>query len=123
MLLTPTVETNQSCGHWAALLLVVALALAGFAVPVSAFHASAARACAPPRGPGDNFVHSSGLRVKGVSCATGRRVVLSCARFTYGRSGSCAAAHRKWYCTSTRPPGSESRQRCVSGSKVIRILW
>jgi len=80
--------------------------------------------CAPPRGPGDNLVHSSGLRVANLSCSVGRAVALACIRFTEGHAGVCAAAGYRWRCTSTKAnAGPESVQRCVSGSRSMRILW
>jgi hypothetical protein len=84
---------------------------------------AAARACAPPRGPGDNLVHSKNLHVKNITCKVGRTVALACTRFTYGHAGTCAAAGRRWHCTSTKPAGSESFQQCKVGRREMSILW
>jgi hypothetical protein len=104
------------------------LALLAFTVLVAAAGCGSGRTaqtrlCAPPRGPGDNAVHSTNLRVTNITCAAGRAVALACRRFTYGRSGSCAAAGSQWRCTSTSPPGSESAERCLGGRKSMRIRW
>jgi hypothetical protein len=77
----------------------------------------------PPRGPNDTAVHSRDLHVAGVSCTAGRRVALACTRFTYGHSGTCDAVGERWHCTSTKPGGSESAQRCTAGRKRVGILW
>jgi hypothetical protein len=79
--------------------------------------------CAPPRGPGDRAAHSTDLRVQNMTCSVGRRVALACARFTYGHSGTCAAAGHRWRCTSTSQRGSESAQRCVAGRRSMSIVW
>lgn len=39
--------------------------------------ASATASCRPPRGPGDNLVHSYNLRATNTSCGVARRVVLA----------------------------------------------
>jgi hypothetical protein len=104
----------------------VASALLGVAVASGAATAgptSTVRRCAPPRGPGDTAVHSKNLRVRDISCRAGRRVALACLRFTYGRTGVCAAVGYRWRCTSTNPSGSESAQRCVVGRRLMRIVW
>jgi hypothetical protein len=79
--------------------------------------------CAPPRGPGDRQVHSANLRVTRIGCDAGRRVVLSCVRWTYGRSGTCMSAGVRWVCSSERATGPESRQRCRSNSGTVSIRW
>ena len=71
------------------LFLVLVLLLVPVAARASVL--TSARACAPPRGPGDNAVHSRNLRVRGISCRVGRKVALACVRFTYGHSGRCSA--------------------------------
>jgi hypothetical protein len=68
-------------------------------------------------------VHSTKLRVTNISCRAGRKVALACRRFTYGRAGLCSAVGYRWRCTSTKPPGSESAQRCVSRQRSMSILW
>lgn len=77
--------------------------------------------CSPPTGPGDNLVHSGGINIKHAGCDTARTVVIRCARFSGGNHGYCNAAGEKWYCRSTSFPGS--KERCVSGRKVIRWTW
>jgi len=101
--------------------LAIAISLAVLA-GVSA-QAATGRLCVPPRGPGDSAVHSSGLRVVGITCVVGRKVALACARLSYGRSGTCFAAGRRWHCTSTRPPGSQSFERCTSSWRWMHIRW
>jgi hypothetical protein len=92
-------------------------------VPTAAADTSLARRCAPPRGPGDTAVHSTNLRVTNITCNVGRRVALTCVRFTYGHSGTCVAVGYRWRCTSTKPPGSESAQCCAAGRRLMTILW
>ena len=79
--------------------------------------------CAPPRGPGDQAVHSAALRVHGITCAAGRRLALACTRFTYGRSGPCTAIGERWSCVSTKPRSLESAQVCEWGRRSMHILW
>jgi hypothetical protein len=79
--------------------------------------------CAPPRGPGDNGVHSTSLRVENISCSIGRAVALACTRFTYGHSGICRSTGYRWHCTSTHPPNMTSAQRCVAGTRLMSIVW
>ena len=103
--------------------IAVTLALSLAALAAASAQASTERLCVPPRGPGDSAVHSSGLRVVGITCVAGRKVALACVRFTYGRSGTCFAAGYRWRCTSTKPPGSQSFQRCTSSWRSMRIRW
>lgn len=103
--------------------LTVVLAIACAGVAAGTAHASAQRLCVPPRGPGDSAIHSRDLRVKGITCVAGRRVALACVRFTYGHAGTCVAAGYRWRCRSTKPPGSQSFQRCVSGWRSMSIRW
>lgn len=83
------------------------------------------RRCAPPRGPGDEAVHSTSLVALDIPCAIARTATLGCRRFSYGHSGACTAAGRDWECTSTLPTGSESVERCWLGSKSqsLKIRW
>jgi hypothetical protein len=101
--------------------IVIAMTLA--AVFVAPVHASVQRRCVPPRGPGDGAIHSDGLRVAHITCVAGRRVALACVRFSYGRSGICRAAGERWRCTSTKPTGSTSVERCTVGRMSMRIRW
>jgi len=103
----------------------IALPLA-FALAVLAgasAQAAPQRLCVPPRGPGDSAVHSTDLRVTGITCVAGRKVALRCARFSYGRSGACLAAGSWWRCRSTKPPGSQSVERCASRRRSMSIRW
>jgi hypothetical protein len=104
---------------------VVSLVLIATAVGVTSMGASSAlaKACAPPRGPGDNQVHSHGLRTHHLRCSRGRRVALSCTRFTFGHAGHCSAIGRRWYCTSRREGPLGSYQRCASGRSTMSIHW
>lgn len=85
--------------------------------------AAVATNCAPPRGPGDNLVHSANLRVKGMTCSQGRVVALRCTANTYGHSGTCAAAGYVWRCTSYKQGALGSHQRCVAGPRIMSIDW
>ena len=79
--------------------------------------------CQPPRGPGDTAVHSTNLIAHDISCVTARTVALACARYTYGRSGTCSAAGTLWACGSTREGGARSAQRCVAGRRSMTVVW
>jgi hypothetical protein len=84
---------------------------------------STVQRCAPPRGPGDLAIHSTDLRVTSITCAVGRKVALTCHKFTYGHSGTCSAASYRWRCTSTKPPGSKSTEKCLSSRRSMSITW
>jgi hypothetical protein len=58
-----------------------------------------------------------------MTCAVGRKVALACSKFTYGHSGTCAAARNRWRCTSTHPPGLSSAEQCVVGIRLMSIVW
>src|SRR3954466_9966545 len=90
-------------GHALLLATLTVVALSGSAA--EALQASTSKSCAPPRGPGDKAVHSTGLQVGSISCPVGRKVALACTRFTYGHRGVCSAVGYRWHCTSTHPPG------------------
>lgn len=86
---------------------------------------SAATRCAPPRGPGDNLVHSEDLRAAGVGCGLARRVVLAS---TAGQSGRFSegtpfnVGGYTWRCYASPFPGSH--QRCTARyGKVVSIIW
>ena len=81
-----------------------ALATAMLAVPalVPATSAASAR-CAPPRGPGDHLVHSGDVRARNIDCRRARLVIIGCAPFSFGHSGTCRAVGYRWFCTSRRP--------------------
>src|SRR4051812_23735528 len=61
--------------------------------------------CRPPKGPGDNRVHSGHIHVKHVRCSDARKLMLKCAEFSYGHSGTCEAVGRIWSCTSKEATG------------------
>jgi hypothetical protein len=105
-----------------ALVLVVGLAVA-WGTTATAGATSAAQRCASPRGPGDQAIHSTDLRVTSITCAVGRKVALTCHRFSYGHSGTCSAAGYRWRCTSTKPPGSKSAEKCLSSRRSMSITW
>jgi hypothetical protein len=108
-------------GHAVSALAAVTLATAILCSGLG--RAAEPKTCAPPRGPGDTLVHSRDLRVVNITCSVGRAIALACTRFTYGHSGICSAAGYSWRCTSSKPPGSESEQRCVAGRRAMSILW
>lgn len=105
-------------------LTIVALLPVGVALSSPA-SSQAYSSCEPPRGPGDNLVHSSNLRATGVGCGTARRVVLastegSSGRFSEGTPFSVAG--ERWRCYASPFPGSH--QRCTaSPRKVVSIIW
>jgi hypothetical protein len=103
----------------------IALSLVVIAAGVGLTTASPAmaKACASPRGPGDNNVHSHGLTTHHLSCSRGRRVALSCTRFTFGHSGKCSALGRTWSCKSRHEGALGSYQRCTSGRGSMSIHW
>jgi hypothetical protein len=105
-----------------ALVVVVGLAVA-WGTTATAGATSAAQRCASPRGPGDQAIHSTDLRVTSITCAVGRKVALTCHRFSYGHSGTCSAAGYRWRCTSTKPPGSKSAEKCLSSRRSMSITW
>ena len=106
----------------AALACVVAsMPAAASAAPAT--QAAKARACSAPLGPVDKRKHSTNLRVRYIRCPTGRLVARRCVFFTYGRSGRCKAAGRRWRCKSKRVGRHRSTQRCTSGRRVMSILW
>jgi hypothetical protein len=104
----------------AAVALVACLAASSASAGV---HASVTRMCVPPVGPGDKARHSVNLRVTNISCEAGRLVALACARFSYGHSGTCTAVGYRWRCTSTKPAGLASSEKCLSGRRVMSITW
>lgn len=80
--------------------------------------------CAPPRGPGDNLVHSGQVRVRHVSCPAARRLILACDRFSYGHSGHCRAIGHRWYCTSHRAGPLGSSEACSApGGRRVSWVW
>jgi hypothetical protein len=86
--------------------------------------ASSASTCRPPRGPFDHVVHTGGVHVQRVTCTKAREVILTCYRFSYGASGTCSAADRRWHCTSRKIGGSESTERCIAaGDRRVRWVW
>jgi hypothetical protein len=101
-----------------ALLLALTL-ISALIVLALAPSAQASVSCRPPRGPGDNLVHSSNLRATGVSCAVARQVVLASTR----RPGQYFyVAGYRWSCVSTAFPGSH--EHCRSGhGKTVSIIW
>lgn len=75
------------------------------------------RACPAP-------AHASGLRVWHASCVEGRVVAGACRRFTEGAAGTCAAAGRRWRCTSNRNGGGpESPESCRSARFRVDLTW
>jgi hypothetical protein len=102
-----------------------ALAAAVLVVPsfVPATSAASVR-CAPPRGPGDNLVHSGDVRARNVNCRRAGRVIIGCARFSFGASGTCRAVGYRWLCTSRRPTtGTISPEKCVAGGRTVSWVW
>src|SRR5437773_1796958 len=82
---------------------------------------AAARACSPPKYPGQGYFTS--LEVTRVSCATGRRVTLAhyrC-RIKHGRKGRCASVLH-YRCTEKRNAITteyNSRVTCKRGTRKV----
>lgn len=84
---------------------------------------TAATSCGPPRGPGDNLVHSEKLRAEGVGCDVARRVVLASTKGSghFSEGAPFVVAGRSWRCYASPLPGSH--QRCTSPGAVVSIVW
>ncbi len=107
-----------------ALISLSAIAVVEATPAVATPRAAAAAKCAPPRGPGDNLIHSANVRTRHVGCAAARKVMLRCDRFSYGHSGHCRAVGRRWYCTSRSLGPLESNEKCTaSGRRSISWVW
>jgi hypothetical protein len=110
--------------RWSAIVSAIALgaSLAALASPPGS---SAATSCRPPRGPGDDLVHSEKLRAGGVGCDVARQVVLASTNGAGGRFSEGAGftvAGERWRCYASPFPGSH--QRCTSSSDaVVSIIW
>ena len=87
--------------------------------------------CSPPRGPGDDLVHSGHIRANNVTCQTTRKVMLACDRFSYGHSGNCRAVGFRWRCTS-KPIGGLAHKHThtetcthtlTGGARSIAWIW
>lgn len=105
-----------------AVIVLTAIGLVFFSFPADS---RAAAPCRPPRGPGDNLVHSRNLKAKGVNCRVARRVVLAStkgpgSRFSEGTPFT--VAHQRWRCYAS--PFPSSHQRCMSSARaVVTIVW
>jgi hypothetical protein len=104
---------------------VVGLAAALLAVAASgagAVSARAARSCSPPRYPGTGYFTS--LSVRGVSCATGRRLALAfyhCRRAN-GVAGRCHRRVLGYTCREHRssiPTEIDARVTCRRGHRTV----
>lgn len=88
--------------------------------------ASAARTCKPPDYPGSGYFTS--LSVKGVTCATGRKVTLAhyrC-RTRTSRTGRCRRDVLRYTCRETResiPTEINGRVSCRRGSKRVTYTY
>ena len=88
------------------------------AVPADAV-ARIGAACRRFAGPGDDLLHAVDLRVRGISCATGKHVVETC---NFGKS--CAVGKRTWSCVRPRQkPALGYGERCTSGTRLTSIVW
>jgi hypothetical protein len=84
--------------------------------------AAAARMCSTPRYPGSGYFTS--LSVSGVSCATGRRVMLAYyrCRLRHGRAGRCHSRVLGYTCNETRnaiPTEINARVTCRLGRRTV----
>jgi hypothetical protein len=82
----------------------------------------AARRCSPPRYPGSGYFTS--LTVNGVSCATGRKLMLAYyrCRLRHGRAGRCHSRVLGYRCTETRnaiPTEFNARVTCRLGRRTV----
>lgn len=118
----PYVQTRP---QWLLFVATVSLGICAFLPGESQGSLQSTHGCRPPRGPGDNLVHSSDLRARGVDCATAREVVLAStkgppARFSEGAPFD--AAGFRWRCTAT--PFPSAHQRCTADpDKLVSIVW
>jgi hypothetical protein len=78
--------------------------------------------CSTPRYPGSGYFTS--LSVSGVSCATGRRVMLAYyrCRLRHGRAGRCHSRVLGYTCNETRnaiPTEINARVTCRLGRRTV----
>lgn len=110
---------------WACCLAVILLTVIGLVFFSSPARSRAATSCRPPRGPGDNLVHSRDLKARGVRCRVARRVVLASTKGPGGRFSEgtpFVVAHQRWRCYAS--PFPNSHQRCTSSARaVVSIVW
>jgi hypothetical protein len=107
------------------LLIATTVALAALAASGTAGaspDAHAAKACQPPKYPGNGYFTS--LNVKHTSCRTGRRVALAYyhCRTRHGKSGRCHHKVLHYRCQETRhsiPTEIDARVKCRRGSRVV----
>jgi hypothetical protein len=86
----------------------------------SSVAAKPSQACSPPRGPGDNQVHSTNVRAHGISCAEARSVMLRC----NNKRLRCQVNSHSWRCRrggSFGPLGY--RVSCSSGYRWVKWAW
>jgi hypothetical protein len=84
--------------------------------------AGAARDCRPPDYPGSGYFTS--LSVKGVSCATGRKLAVAYyrCRTENGKAGRCSRRVMRFSCTEERnriATEIDARVRCRRGGKRV----
>ena len=84
--------------------------------------ARAARVCEPPEYPGSGYFTS--LSVKGVRCATGRKVALAYhrCRLEQGKAGKCTRRVLRFRCTENRnriPTELNARVKCRRGTDRV----
>src|SRR5215210_4048176 len=98
------------------------LLLAGTAMAGPTVDAQSARTCSPPSYPGSGYFTS--LRVRHVSCRTGRRVTLAhyrC-RTKSGRAGRCHHRVLRYRCSEHRqsiPTEIDGRVTCRRGGRTV----
>ena len=105
-----------------ALVVLLGLALAASAGGSSAVGATA-RTCSTPKYPGVGYFTS--LKVTGVGCATGRKLVVAyyhCRLQHGGRAGRCPGGVMHYRCTEKRntiPTEIDARVTCTHGARRI----
>lgn len=103
-------------------LALASLALVALLASAAGPAGAAGRNCSTPKYPGSGYFTS--LKVTGVSCATGRKVVLAhyrC-RVRHGIRGRCTARVLRYRCTETRrsiPSEIDALVTCRRGSRKV----
>jgi hypothetical protein len=103
---------------------VLAAALAAFAASaaLAGTPTRTARSCTPPKYPGVGYFTT--LSVKGVSCSTGKKLVLAYyrCRLKHGKAGKCHSTVMGFKCTEKRnsiPTEIDARVTCRRDSAKV----
>jgi len=98
------------------------LALLALGLALAAAPAASAKACSPPKYPGNGYFTS--LSVKNTTCSTGRKLALAYyrCRTENGKAGRCKRRVMRYRCTETRTKIAteiNGRVTCKRGTKRI----